>query len=203
MKNRLKRIKKLKLGKNKHLKRVKKMVPDAVIDKAVELNPLAPPAMPEVPSDVPQITNETIAEHREDVLSGARKYIYPLAHSKRRIVVITSFLVGGAIVSLLVYCILGLYKFHQSNTFLYRITQVIPFPVARADGSFVNYENYLFELRHRVHYFETQQQANFNDPANHQQLVNFRRDSLAEVISEAYVKKLAAANHVSVSDKEV
>src|SRR5665811_1430574 len=37
-------------------------------------------------SGVPRITNETVAEHREAVLSGARKYIYPLQHSKRRIV---------------------------------------------------------------------------------------------------------------------
>ncbi len=26
---------------------------------------------------VPRITNENVAEHREEVLSGARKYIYP------------------------------------------------------------------------------------------------------------------------------
>ena len=50
---------------------------DVVADKAADLNPLTPRA-PEsaVPEEVPRITNETIAEHREDVLSGARKYIY-------------------------------------------------------------------------------------------------------------------------------
>lgn len=180
------------------------MVPKPVKDKAAELNPLAVPS-PELPDldNVPQITNETIAEHREDVLSGARKYIYPLAHSKHRIVIITSFLVSATIIALLAYCVLALYKFYQYNTFVYRITQVVPFPVARADGGYVNYENYLFELRHRVHYFETQQQANFNDPANRQQLLNFRKESLNQVIDEAYVKKLAAQNHVNVSDKEV
>lgn len=154
-------------------------------------------------SDVPQITNETIAEHREDVLSGARKYIYPLQHSKHRIVVITTILVSGAIVSLFIYCLLALYNFYQYNTFLYRISQVVPFPIARADGAYVNYENYLFEVRHRVHYFETQQQANFNDPANRQQLLAFRKQSLEQVINEAYIKKLASSNKVSVSDKEV
>ena len=197
------RFKKLKL-KKKHVKRIKKAVPEAVIEKATELNPLAPPT-PQLPNleNVPQITNETIAEHRENVLSGARKYIYPLAHSKHRVVMITTTLVIATIAALLAYCSLALYKFYQYNTFLYRITQVVPFPVARADGSFVDYENYLFELRHRVHYFETQQQSNFNDPANHQQLINFRKDSLTQVINEAYVKKLANTNHVSVSGKEV
>ena len=181
------------------------MVPESVKDKAAEYNPLAPPAEPQLPDleSVPQITNETIAEHREDVLGGARKYIYPLAHSKHRVVLITSFLVTVALAALLVYCIFALYKFYQYNTFVYRITQVVPFPIARADGSYVNYENYLFELRHRVHYFETQQQSNFNDPANHQQLLNFRKESLNAVVSEAYVKKLAAQAHITVSDKEV
>lgn len=197
------RLKKFKL-KRKHVKRIKKAVPDAVIEKAAELNPLAPP-VPALPNleKVPQITNETIAEHREDVLSGARKYIYPLAHSKHRVVVITTTLVGATIIALLLYCLLALYKFYQYNTFLYRLTQVVPFPIARTEGGFVDYENYLFELRHRVHYFETQQQSNFNDPANHQQLLNFRKDSLNKVLDQAYVKKLAAANGVSVSDREV
>lgn len=35
---------------------------------------------------VPRITNETVTEHREEVLSSARKYIYPLQHSRHRIV---------------------------------------------------------------------------------------------------------------------
>src|SRR4249920_990301 len=84
--------------------------------------------------DVPQITNETIAQHREQVLSGARKYIYPLQHSKNRIVLITSVIVVGAIISFLVYCSFALYRYYQYNTFIYRVTQVAPFPVARVDN---------------------------------------------------------------------
>ena len=67
----------------------------------------------------------------------------------------------AAIIGLLVYCSLALYKFYQYNTFVYRVTQVIPFPIAKAGSHYINYENYLFELRHYVHYYETQQQRNF------------------------------------------
>ena len=81
--------------------------------------------------DVPQITNETIAEHREQVLSGARKYIYPLQQSKHRIILITVSVMITAVIGLLVYCSLALYKFYQYNTFLYRVTQVVPFPIAK------------------------------------------------------------------------
>jgi len=43
-------------------------------------------SLEEAISNLPRITNETIAEHREEVLSSARKYIYPLQHSLQRIV---------------------------------------------------------------------------------------------------------------------
>lgn len=179
------------------------MVPAPVAEKAAELNPLNIP-QPSVPSldDVPQITNETIAEHREDVLKGARKYIYPLQHSKHRIVLITSVIIIGAVVSFLVYCGLALYRYHQYNTFIYRVTQVAPFPIARVGNRFVAYENYLFELRHYVHYYQNQLNQGF-DGENFQQLANYRKQALQDVINIAYIKTLAAQNKISVSDKEV
>ncbi len=187
----------------KRVKKVKKLAAEAVAEKAAVLNPLNP-QVEEPPSlqNVPQITTETIAEHREQVLSGARKYIYPLRHSKRRIVMVTISVVITAIIGLLIYCSLALYKFHQYNTFLYRVTQVVPFPVAKAGGSYVSYESYLFELRHYVHYYESQQQRNFGG-ADRQQLVQFRQQALTNVLNNAYVKQLAAKNHVSVSGKEL
>lgn len=194
---RFKRIKKFKKTKD-----VKQLVPARVVEKAAELNPL--PAPPSVPSleNVPQITSKTIAEHREEVLRGARKYIYPLQHSKRKIVAITIGVIVTALIALLVYCYFALYRYYQYNTFVYRATQVVPFPVAKAGSGYVNYENYLFELRHYVHYYETQWQRNFAG-ADHDQLVVARKQSLQSVIDAAYVKQLAGQYHVSVSDKEI
>ena len=187
----------------KKAKEVKDLVPANVVERAAELNPLNP-AVPEAPSleDVPRITNENISEHREEVLKGARKYIYPLRHSTRTIVIITASVIIAAFIGLFVYCSLAMYKFYQYNTFVYRVSQVIPFPIAKADGHYVTYENYLFELRRYVHYYESQQQSNFNG-ANHDQLLSFRKQALQQVIDDAYIKDVAAKNHVSVSDKEV
>jgi hypothetical protein len=194
--------KKLKPFKKK-AQNVRDMVPAAVTERAAELNPLTP-TLPDQPSldDVPRITNENISEHREQVLKGARKYIYPLRHSTRTIVAVTLTVIVAAIVALFIYCSLALYRYYEYNTFLYRVTQVIPFPIAKADGRYVNYENYLFELRHYVHYYESQQQRNFAG-ADHEQLVVFRKQALQKVTDDAYVKDVAAKNHVSVSDKEV
>lgn len=151
----------------------------------------------------PRITNETVAEHREQVLKKARKHIIPLAHSKHQVVILTTTLFIVSVVVFLTYVTLALYKFHQSSTFLYRVTQVIPLPVARTGGDFVAYENYLFELRHYKHYYETQQKLNFNDDSGKQQLTAFEGQARQKVVDDAIVRRLAKENGVSVSEKEV
>ncbi|MCW1907957.1 MAG: SurA N-terminal domain-containing protein [Candidatus Saccharibacteria bacterium] len=150
-----------------------------------------------------RITNETVAEHREKVLGRARKYIYPLQHSKHKIVLISSSLFVVAVVGFFTYCTLALYKFKSSSDFLYGVTQVIPFPVAKAGSRFVSYENYLFELRHYMHYYETQQKLNFDDNLGKQQLEDYKKRALEKVINDAYVKQLADKNNVSVSNQEL
>ncbi len=152
---------------------------------------------------IPRITNETVAEHREEVLSSARKYIYPLQHSIHRIVTISVWLFGVLIVSFFAYCFLALYRFHTTATFMYRVTQVVPFPIAKAGSHFISYESYLFELRHYMHYYETQQKIDFNSPSGKQQLDSFKKTAMQTVIDEAYTKELASKNKVSVSDQEV
>lgn len=150
-----------------------------------------------------RITNDTVAEHREEVLGSARKYIYPLRQSKHKLVVIsiTLFLVG--VIAFFSYCTLALYKFKTSSTFLYRVTQVIPFPVARSGSDFVSYENYLFEINHYVHYYRTQQNLDINSEAGKQQIDAEKKRALAKVIDDAYIKELAKQKGISVTDREV
>jgi hypothetical protein len=151
----------------------------------------------------PRITNETVAAHREEVLGTARKYIYPLQHSKHRIVLISTGLFIITIVAFFTYATLALYKFQTSSTFIYRVSQVIPFPIARAGGRFVAYENYLFELRHYTHYYENQLDTDFSDPKNAPQLEDFKRRALDKVVNDTYVKLLAKQHNVTVSSQEV
>lgn len=171
----------------------KKLVPKKLRKKEV--------ASAEQPSDgsVPRITNETVAEHREEVLSSARKYIYPLQHSKHKIVLISTALFITALVVFFTYTTLALYKFKSTSGFLYGVTQVVPFPVAKAGPRLVSYENYLFELRHYIHYYETQQPQDFSAA----QLNDYKKRALNKVIDDAYVKQLAAQHKVSVSDQEL
>src|SRR5690606_3284132 len=152
---------------------------------------------------VPYITNETIAEHREEVLAGARKYIYPLQHSRRRVIWISLVIFVATVISFFVYATISLYRFQDTSTFIYRVTQVIPFPIARAQGKFVSYESYLFELRHYIHYYETQQKLSFDTEEGREQLVEFKKQAMEQVINDAYIKHLAEENGISVSTREV
>ncbi len=173
----------------KALKKVQKTDPVVAIQHAAD--------------NAPRITNETVAEHREAVLKGARKYILPLQHSKHQIVIITSTLFVVSIIGFFTYVTLSLYRFQQSSTFLYRVTQVLPFPVARSGGDFIAYENYLFELRHYMHYYETQQKLSFEDENGKQQLDAFKAQARQKVVDDALVRDLAKQKSISVTDKEV
>lgn len=150
-----------------------------------------------------RITNDTVGEHREEVLSKARKYIYPLQQSKHKLVVISITLFLIAIVVFFSYCTLALYKFQSSSTFLYRVTQVIPFPVARSGTDFISYEDYLFEINHYTHYYQTQQGLDLSSDAGKQQVQEYKKRALDKVINDAYIKDLAKQKGITVSDREV
>lgn len=154
-------------------------------------------------ANVPKITNETVAEHREEVLSSARKYIYPLQHSRNRIIRISISLIVLALVLFFSYIGLALYRFQSTSSFIYGVTQVIPLPVAKVGGNWVSYESYLFELRRFIHYYETQQQVNFSTNYGQKQLDIYKKEAMNEVITSVYVNELASKYHVSVSDQAV
>lgn len=152
---------------------------------------------------VPRITNDTVAEHREEVLSSARKYIYPLQHSKHKIVLVSVTIFIATLVAFVSYCTVALYKLQSTSTFLYGVTRVVPFPVARTGKHFIAYENYLFELRHYMHYYEVQQKLDFKSESGQQQLGEFKKQALKKVIDDTYIKQIAKEQGITVSDQEV
>lgn len=154
-------------------------------------------------SDVPRITSDTVEEHREEVLSTARKYIYPLQHSKRHVVRNSILILLAVLLAFLAYCTFALYKLQSTTGFIYGVTRVVPFPVAKAGPNWISYESYLFELRRDMHYYHTQQQANFSTPSGKVQLKHLKQLAMNEVIQDAYTKQLASQNGVSVSQQTV
>ena len=159
---------------------------------------------PEPEADNLRITNETVAARREEVLGSARKYIYPLRASKHRVVKISTGIFIAAVVSFFGFCLVDLYRLQSTSTFIYGVTQVVPFPVAMiGTKQVVSYNDYLFELRHYMHYYQTQQHVDFSSAAGKQQLAAFKQRSMNQVLQNAYVQQLADANGVSVSSHDV
>src|SRR5476651_927058 len=118
-----------KLTKIKKLKRLKRLKPSELaktklnLDLSLKTGKSAEEKISDALSNVPHITNETVTDHREEVLSSARKYIYPLQHSKHKIVLITTGLFIAALVGFFSYTMIALYRLKSYSTFLYGVTQ--------------------------------------------------------------------------------
>lgn len=150
-----------------------------------------------------RITNDNLSEHREEVIGSARKYKYPLRQSKHRLVVISLTLFFLAVVSFFSYSVLALYKFKSESGFIYQISKIIPFPLARVGSDFVSYESYLFEINWYKHYYESQQNVDFDSESGKVQLNDYRKRASQKVINDGYVKKLAKERNISVTGKEI
>ncbi len=150
-----------------------------------------------------RVTNDTVALHREEILRGARKYIYPLQHSKHKLVIISVSIFVVAVIGFFSYVSFELYKAKTSSLFVYKVTKVIPFPVARVGSHFVSYESYLFEINHYIHYYETQQSVDFKSDAGKAQLEEFKKRALQKVVDDYYIKEVAKQKNITVSDSEI
>lgn len=152
---------------------------------------------------VARVTNETVAEAREDVLKSARKFVYPLTHSKHRVLTVSTLIITLAIIGFVSYMVFSLYKKKDASNFNYHVTQVLPFPIAKVGGSFVLYENYLFELKRYIFYYNNVEKIDFKDEKYKPQLDDQKKKILDHVINQAYIKRIAKEKSISVSDEEI
>ena len=150
-----------------------------------------------------RITNETVAEHREQVLAGGRKFKYPLQYTKHRLLIISLVLVVSAILLFSGFCTWQLYGLQSTDRFMYRLTQIVPLPVAKVDDNWVSYSDYLLRLRSAIHYLSTKEAVNFNSDDGKRQLDYQKRLAMDKAIENAYVERLAKDNDIKVSAQEV
>lgn len=157
----------------------------------------------EKPATPGRITNETVAEHRERILAGGRKFKYPIQYAKHKLV-INSIVIGIAALALLSALIWQqLYVAENTSKFVYRVTQLLPLPVASVDGSWVRYSDYLRRYRSAIHALQNQNQISLNSEAGQRQAEFIKREELTRAEREAYVAKLAEELDLSVTTKEV
>lgn len=150
-----------------------------------------------------RITNETVLKHRDQILKKGRQFKYPFHRSKHRIAIISVLLAILSLVMLGGFTGWQLYKKQSTGTFTYRVTQILPFPVATVDGNRVSYESYLFELRSSLHWQEKYGTTDLKSPDGKRQVEYMKRQALDKALMNAIAKQLADKNNISVSDKAV
>ena len=153
----------------------------------------------------PRITSDTVAEHREEILSGARRFIYPLQHTRKRVVIISSMIIVGVIVGSIAFSSLLLYRYQSTSTFAYRVSQILPYPIAKVDGDWVPYENYLFEMSYSLYYFQTttQEGVDINSSEGEQIVKELKIQALEKVKLDAVAQKLAEENGIEVTQEDI
>jgi len=150
-----------------------------------------------------RITNETVAEHRERILAGGRRFKYPVQYARHRLVFNTIIV---TVVALLLITGLGwwqLYIVQNSSAFFYRATRVLPLPVASVDGQSVRYSDYLMYYNSSVHYLQQSEQVNIQSEDGRRQVDYIKRKSMDNVIADAYAEKRAKELNISIDSARV
>lgn len=150
-----------------------------------------------------RITNETVAEHRERILAGGRRYKYPIQYARHRLVFVTVSLMASAMV---IVAILGwwqLYVVQSNNGILYRVTQILPLPVASVDGQMVRYSDYLMYYNSSIHFLQKSEQLLLSSEDGKRQAAFQKRQNLDIAIRNAYAQKLADELSIVVEPEQL
>lgn len=150
-----------------------------------------------------RITNETVAEHRERILAGGRRFKYPIQYARHRLVFNAVILIVITVILLVAVSWWQLYKVQNTGVFFYRVTKTLPLPVASVDGEWVNYSDYLVRYRGSEHALREKIQVDTTSKDGQRQLELFKRKVMDEVEAEAYAAKLARDLNITVNEAEI
>lgn len=148
---------------------------------------------------------------KEEVLERGAKHVRPLSLSRHRVLKLTL----GILVALAVAFVAGIgvmiYGFKADNALVYRVSRIVPFPVAKVNSSLVAYSDYLFEVRYNRKIYEnpggpasaSQQKLDLNAAENQDLLHEIQRGSLDRAKFKTIVKQLARESKVEVTAEEL
>jgi hypothetical protein len=150
-----------------------------------------------------RITSDTVAQHREQILAGGRKFKYPLQYARHKLIINAIIISISALVVVLVIGWWQLYPAQNTSEFMYRITKVIPVPVANVDGQPVLYSDYLMKYLSSVHYLVQKEQLNLKTDDGKRQIDYVKKQSMEDAIADAYAVKLAKYMGITISQSEL
>ncbi len=151
----------------------------------------------------PKTEREKVEERREEVLAKGRKFKYPMQYAKHKVIINTIIV---ALVALILMVVAGwamLYKFQDTGNMLYRVTQILPVPVAEVADEKVRYSDYLMIYRSNLETAE-RQGGQLGEDADADLVKNgYKRAALDLAIEYTYALKLGREMGITVSDAEV
>ncbi len=150
-----------------------------------------------------RITSETVAHHRERILAGGRRFKYPIQYARHKLVINAIIISIAAIVLVVTVGWWQLYPSQNTSEFMYRITKVLPLPVAAVDGQPVLYSDYLMIYLSSIHYLETKEQVNLKTDDGKRQINYIKQESIKHAIADAYAQKMAKSLNLSVSESDI
>ena len=150
-----------------------------------------------------RVTNNSVSDHRDQVLSRGRKFKYPFYRSKHKVVIISLILVFGALLLLGAITGLQLYKWQGTSEFTTSVTKIFPFPVANVNGNRTSYESYLFELGYSLHWEEKFGTTDLKSPDGKRKINYLKRLALDKAMTNTIAQSFAKENNIEVEEKEV
>lgn len=148
-----------------------------------------------------RITNDTLSERREEVLAKGRKFKYPVQYLKHRLVINTIIISVVAIVVVVFFGWFQLYKAQNSGDIMYRVTTLLPVPVASVDDQDVLFSDYLMQYRSSLAVIEYQEGKLEDNEDNRRRLAYYKRAALDNSEMNAFAIKLAKEHDIKI-DKD-
>lgn len=147
---------------------------------------------------------EKLDERREEILAQGRKFKYPMQFAKHRLVIATIIVALVALVLAGLIGWLSLYKTQSTGDILYRITTILPVPVAKVDGENVRYSDYLMIYRSSITPVKQQNGALSTAENDLGALENYyKRTALTDAEDYTYAIKLAKQMDITVTDEMI
>lgn len=143
-----------------------------------------------------RITNDTVAQHREKVLAGGRKLKYPHQYTRRTLVRNAIIIGVGAL--LLFVAVVGaqLYLLKDTSDWAYRVTRVLPLPVAQIDGEYVKYSDYHLYYRSTVAVLISQ--GHSVDSLSNDRMKFQKQQAMDRALEDVYAKKIAQDKNIEL-----
>jgi len=150
-----------------------------------------------------RVTAKTIDEHRADVLKRGKKFRYPIQYAKHHLVLIAISIGVIIIVGFAVGLWGVLYVAQDTGDISFRVSQILPLPVAKVDGEMVKYGDFLILYRSSIRPIERQNGV-LDDSDDARMIRNhYKRMALDEAGRYVFARKLARELGISVSREEI